>query len=159
MEPPFTVFQWMTKSRIVSSVAVCVHNNPSQIVNSPLIGMLRFSFYTVMFTSTVNYRITGIACTCTYIPELGLYSWASHFIVSWWVCHCTYSVFHICIYNIFNFEFVTWTLPITLWSDIFYLHTILSNLFTGEMFSTCADLYSLQQESLHMDWTSLLQID
>ena len=56
----------MTKSRVVSSVAAypCVHNNPSQLVDSSLIGMLRVGFYTVMFTSTVSYRV--IACTGTW---------------------------------------------------------------------------------------------
>ena len=36
----------MTKSIVVSSVAAypCVHNNPSQVVNSPLTGMLRVGF-------------------------------------------------------------------------------------------------------------------
>ena len=63
------VFQWATKSRVVSSVAAypCVHNNPSQLVNSSVIEMLRIGFYTVMFTSTVNYRLL-------HVPELGLQS-------------------------------------------------------------------------------------
>ena len=51
----------------MSSVAAypCVHNNPSQLVNSSLIGMLSISFYTVMFMCTVNYRLL-------HVPEPGL---------------------------------------------------------------------------------------
>ena len=61
----------------MSSVAyLCVHNNPSQLVNSSLNEMLRVGFYTVMFTSTVNYGVI----TCMYL-NLD-FSRASHFIVS-----------------------------------------------------------------------------
>ena len=45
----------------------CLHNNPSQLINSSVIEMLRIGFYTVMFTCTVNYKLL-------HVTELGLQS-------------------------------------------------------------------------------------
>ena len=61
MEPPCTVIQRVIKRVFFSVVAhSCVHNNPSQLVTSSLINLGcsgLISIQSVMFTSTVNYRV------------------------------------------------------------------------------------------------------
>ena len=61
MEPPCTVIQRLIKRVFFSVVAhSCVHNNPSQLVTSSLINLGcsgLISVQSVMFTSTVNYRV------------------------------------------------------------------------------------------------------
>ena len=59
------------KQNSVQSCCISLCTQQSQSAGK-FFGHWDAQFYTVMFTSTVNYRITGIVCTRTHIPELGL---------------------------------------------------------------------------------------
>ena len=68
----------------------------------------------------------------------------------WRVAYCIYSVFHTC--TVLTTNIILDFCWVTLWSDLFYLYTLcfplLSGLFTGDTFSTCAR--SLTRDIAHV---------
>ena len=93
----------------MSSVAAypCVHNNPSQLVNSSLIGMLRVGSYTYVYCKLQSYGM-----------YLNLdFSRASHFIVSQEsILHNTKTFYCVAIYIAYVFPhecIVLWVVKTT----------------------------------------------